>query len=46
MRGLGKEDKVAVLLVYKLLSHLLNDIDHSEVIQGEMFRSINSKGMS
>lgn len=43
MRGLGKEDKVAVLLVYKLLSHLFNNTDQSKVIQVEMFRSMNSK---
>lgn len=43
MKGLGKEDKVAALLVYKLLSHLFNNIDHSKVIQVEIFRSINSR---
>lgn len=43
MKGLGKEDKVAALLVYKLLSHLVNNIDHSKGIQVEIFRSINSR---
>lgn len=41
-RHLGKECKVAASVVYKLLNHLFNNINHSKVIQVETFGCINS----